>query len=142
MGGPPTDLRPVERTAQEPSAIDSIRASRARPLRIKLCSCRQVELYQTDISPSDRALNIQLAEIFGIYQLGKEGVVGIAEPCWCTPDKAIDLADHMRLIEKSVSQFRFEFRGQSRERQKRSCCLLYTSPSPRDQRGSRMPSSA
>ena len=24
----------------------------------------------------------------------------------------------------------------------RSCCLLYTSPSPRDQRGSRMPSSA
>ena len=23
-----------------------------------------------------------------------------------------------------------------------SCCLLYTSPSPRDQRGSRMPSSA
>ena len=25
---------------------------------------------------------------------------------------------------------------------KMSCCLLYTSPSPRDQRGSRMPSSA
>ena len=24
----------------------------------------------------------------------------------------------------------------------RACCLLYTSPSPRDQRGSRMPSSA
>ena len=25
---------------------------------------------------------------------------------------------------------------------KEECCLLYTSPSPRDQRGSRMPSSA
>ena len=26
--------------------------------------------------------------------------------------------------------------------ERQSCCLLYTSPSPRDQRGSRMPSSA
>ena len=30
----------------------------------------------------------------------------------------------------------------SLSRQKRNTCLLYTSPSPRDQRGSRMPSSA
>ena len=28
------------------------------------------------------------------------------------------------------------------EKKQDSCCLLYTSPSPRDQRGSRMPSSA
>ena len=28
------------------------------------------------------------------------------------------------------------------EERKKSTCLLYTSPSPRDQRGSRMPSSA
>ena len=29
-----------------------------------------------------------------------------------------------------------------KEAAKNICCLLYTSPSPRDQRGSRMPSSA
>ena len=36
----------------------------------------------------------------------------------------------------------FAGKGLSNDGQKAAVCLLYTSPSPRDQRGSRMPSSA
>ena len=39
-------------------------------------------------------------------------------------------------------KFRLPGAGQNRARQLDDACLLYTSPSPRDQRGSRMPSSA
>ena len=45
------------------------------------------------------------------------------------------------LNEKSVSKAQQKFMGMVRAAQKGDC-LLYTSPSPRDQRGSRMPSSA
>ena len=41
---------------------------------------------------------------------------------------AIDLADGVRLLPQVIAQNGY--------------CLLYTSPSPRDQRGARMPSSA
>ena len=54
------------------------------------------------------------------------------------------------IIEERIGNVAFINRGnlieelQIRQIGKRSisCCLLYTSPSPRDQRGSRMPSSA
>ena len=45
-------------------------------------------------------------------------------------DSARDLKDYLKKCESMVHTFEFK------------TCLLYTSPSPRDQRGSRMPSSA
>ena len=44
---------------------------------------------------------------------------------------------HLRLLEDRVQEQKRKMEEESRE-----ICLLYTSPSPRDQRGSRMPSSA
>ena len=49
------------------------------------------------------------------------------------------LESRLRGSEESRAHLREE---NSRLERNISCCLLYTSPSPRDQRGSRMPSSA
>ena len=59
-------------------------------------------------------------------------------------------ADNRRLSNGASSQNRvakgfarvFVFTASAVDRIESECCLLYTSPSPRDQRGSRMPSSA
>ena len=52
---------------------------------------------------------------------------------WYYTDLPEDIVD---IIERDVSEKFDEQMGDSK------LCLLYTSPSPRDQRGSRMPSSA
>ena len=50
---------------------------------------------------------------------------------------------HLRLADELVAAFNREGVAMTRrENTHRMACLLYTSPSPRDQRGSRMPSSA
>ena len=48
------------------------------------------------------------------------------------------IASDLRLAAKSLSELADDLENEMR----RTACLLYTSPSPRDQRGSRMPSSA
>ena len=50
-----------------------------------------------------------------------------------------DLRGDVRRIEKIVEDVESRVKNDSREL---NTCLLYTSPSPRDQRGARMPSSA
>eukprot|EP00829_Urostomides_striatus_P005452 TRINITY_DN16082_c0_g1_i1.p2 TRINITY_DN16082_c0_g1~~TRINITY_DN16082_c0_g1_i1.p2 ORF type:complete len:118 (+),score=45.18 TRINITY_DN16082_c0_g1_i1:40-354(+) len=56
------------------------------------------------------------------------------------------LVAQMTILEKSPTQFKafyeWVLNGDSRNFGESYDCLLYTSPSPRDQRGSRMPSSA
>ena len=49
-----------------------------------------------------------------------------------------DMYEAVRLLDADSSVRVVVVRGEG----KSLCCLLYTSPSPRDQRGSRMPSSA
>ena len=64
----------------------------------------------------------------------------------------IELINEFRSLEKKIADNserakpKFKKRGQLLPRERLAAlldpCLLYTSPSPRDQRGSRMPSSA
>ena len=55
---------------------------------------------------------------------------------------AHDMAHKVALAQASVIDSRNKPQGKLRVSTPISLCLLYTSPSPRDQRGSRMPSSA
>ena len=69
--------------------------------------------------PRDKRVEYALPDIFGIGLANGRIILGQAE---------IDLRTRVsELTEAQVARLR---------------CLLYTSPSPRDQRGSRMPSSA
>ena len=62
----------------------------------------------------------------------------------CEPSIAIDPNNPMRMVAGSVlnNVYISNDGGKNWQVNKLSSCLLYTSPSPRDQRGSRMPSSA
>ena len=52
---------------------------------------------------------------------------------------AVDFRDALRMTFPATVSIEADEQGQRRQRQ---ACLLYTSPSPRDKRQSRMPSSA
>ena len=65
----------------------------------------------------------------------------IVEPAAAAPAITIPgLDDSSLYIHRELSQLQFNIRVL--EQALDESCLLYTSPSPRDQRGSRMPSSA
>ena len=64
----------------------------------------------------------------------------INEICDCY-DKAFDFLDKAIEIRNGYKTFE-EFSKNNKSVKDIDTCLLYTSPSPRDQRGSRMPSSA
>ena len=70
---------------------------------------------------SERANSIRPTGVRRMFDMAGDDAVqfGLGEPDFQPPDLAIDA------FEKAMRD-----------------CLLYTSPSPRDQRGSRMPSSA
>ena len=59
------------------------------------------------------------------------GQYGVTEDKWSNDDEMFDLVHQMRTRIVTADAFNGK-----------RICLLYTSPSPRDQRGSRMPSSA
>ena len=46
------------------------------------------------------------------------------------------------ISQRELEQTKEKFKTKEQGRENNNSCLLYTSPSPRDQRGSRMPSSA
>ena len=48
----------------------------------------------------------------------------------------------VKLAKEKVAPTQLKYRGVTYEAMRANCCLLYTSPSPRDQVVSRMPSSA
>ena len=60
--------------------------------------------------------------------------------CSCGRDHTV--ADHHAEVSADAAAATLRHRSETREFELYSNCLLYTSPSPRDQRGSRMPSSA
>ena len=75
----------------------------------------------------------------------------IIETLCFKPDEGfIRLPGHIDRLEATCSKLRYSFDrgavlmalGQAVGNEPLRVCLLYTSPSPRDQRGSRMPSSA
>ena len=74
---------------------------------------------------------------------GVEGLVHVSEMDWTNrnvnPNKVVALGDEVEVMILDVDQ---ERRRISLGIKQCKPCLLYTSPSPRDQRGSRMPSSA
>ena len=70
----------------------------------------------------------------GIWDSGEDGQE-LTKFSWL-PDSAAANTPLYLVVEKYISQSRNEVSTQT------TGCLLYTSPSPRDQRGSRMPSSA
>ena len=64
---------------------------------------------------------------------------------WGVPDKqkeTVERRDRLALKKKVEGEEHLGIYGRLREEIGMKRCLLYTSPSPRDQRGSRMPSSA
>ena len=56
--------------------------------------------------------------------------------------KELSPEDKIAELEDKLARTFAEMENQRRRFEKEKDCLLYTSPSPRDQRGSRMPSSA
>ena len=59
-----------------------------------------------------------------------------------TVDPMIDICEFWKKVDEKNPDFKFADYNQVFQALYGSICLLYTSPSPRDQRGSRMPSSA
>ena len=81
-----------------------------------------------------KALEIGLKPIVVVNKVDKEN---------CTPDEAVDkVFDLMVSLDATEEQLDFPIVFGSAKFGWMADCLLYTSPSPRDQRGSRMPSSA
>ena len=77
----------------------------------------------------------------------KEGRQVGVHRVWIHPDyldevsSAVQKDDIRELIEEGLIRAK-PIKGTSRVRARKAACLLYTSPSPRDKRQSRMPSSA
>ena len=69
-----------------------------------------------------------------ITDLAKEKLAGFAAQA----DEADTLVLHVAIVGRGANGFQYDLQLISQS----DACLLYTSPSPRDQRGSRMPSSA
>ena len=122
---------------------------RARANKIKNFRCKH--LIAVLEAPSDR-FNIGTV-IRNVNALGVEKVY-IVDPSKSLPDDWEDMRENRKLSKLSVSAVkwtfvkRFDSTKECLEHLEKNnfisivTCLLYTSPSPRDQRGSRMPSSA
>ena len=76
---------------------------------------------------------IKLAVLAATFALFSSSIIGSAKEGMFTPEQLSDIAKQLRSagLKLNASQL-----------SDLTDCLLYTSPSPRDQRGSRMPSSA
>ena len=93
-------------------------------------------------------LNVFLnSRLVGYYSKGRKGekTFSYAQP-WLNEPKAIPLSRSLPLSDKTyagdVVSFYFENLLPDSQEILIKICLLYTSPSPRDKRQSRMPSSA
>ena len=76
---------------------------------------------------------------FGLVEIGNTQTASMTLSHVGTPDSPAILINDAVLTGKSQNEFTTDFNGFVTLF---GGCLLYTSPSPRDQRGSRMPSSA
>ena len=86
-------------------------------------------------------------------QVMQVGVQSTSLPLWKQVNEMLNAGKIGKVLQYQTEFFRNsaqgQWRGQKLEKEMtpanidwKRCCLLYTSPSPRDQRGSRMPSSA
>ena len=80
---------------------------------------------------------VRMRSLFGIVML--QGVYSLVCAAWFVSLDAVDVAFTEAAVGAGVSTVLMLAAMLLADRQS---CLLYTSPSPRDQRGSRMPSSA
>ena len=115
-------------------------------LCVTLAGCASVVMYEGDIRPDEEVAKLSTSLAARIKEVnGKENVErgGGLAPIAVLPGE-IEVVVSMFIndgikIRRSLADQTIYFKA---EAGKSYICLLYTSPSPRDQRGSRMPSSA
>ena len=78
--------------------------AQAHKARNSAISARQMKL-----------LTAQFTQVLRVDHLGKERVIRIFQPRGSASDKAVDLANHMRLIEKCCTQLSLELGRQGGE---------------------------
>ena len=88
----------------------------------------------------------ELAIGLGLYPVGRLRNNGVWQPCYYGPI-GIDFESRVEKLVRETTGREVSFGGKKDPKWEYYFdflmpCLLYTSPSPRDQRGSRMPSSA
>ena len=105
----------------------------------------------TAIKEIDADISFEASLLYYLVRNQNRGLVSIIQDSFFTPDMTVFVLKEL-VNEKQVRKIKDEEKEQQEGKEDRielellevlrNHCLLYTSPSPRDQRGSRMPSSA
>ena len=112
--------------------------SRYRAIGEKWCQERGYQLVCVYVKThSDSALNLAHVEKQGFSVLNRKRLLELLNAHEVRSDIYNDFRDRLKELERRESNF-----DKKKISDWNGNCLLYTSPSPRDQRGSRMPSSA
>ena len=115
------------------------RAEPKRPLAIALVPTRELAVQVAEeLEPLAKSRDVRIAAVYGGANIERQitrlekGVDFVV----ATPGRMIDLVERKAVSLERLTHVIVD------EADRMADCLLYTSPSPRDQRGSRMPSSA
>ena len=122
--------------------------ARAFPEHVKTTTPYQVERVERQITSINKEIEAKQAVWEGLISEMTQDRASLEALGLGSTDElesnpaALELAQRYAKLDAETTSYKSQIDQLKRERQNLETCLLYTSPSPRDQRGSRMPSSA